>query len=443
MSALAAVLAVALSLSEPGQYRFVVPVETNRLTGVGMGTSAPSGDAPLAYTDAAFLAEAFAERACVFGTDSGGITNGARKVTSEVTIGKLKNDYIEPFRAGLYGTNSWYHGYADPNCQIMETVKEVSADGLKTSNRFEAFGVIFGSATPFLSASIPPDDGLWLGGSRSGTPLKSENVATLYGDLSRLTRPCLAAVTLIPSSGRTETERKVSSVYSGFTRYYSDIDRKWHFGTDSVTNYTETAEARHYNQMDYSLYIRAQKQKARGFNSKEGESGWTPTAVKDSQATDLTSQRTFADGRVFVDLRPGFAKIAGRTVNDVKVFGVGSWSLHMETDGSTTRIETRDFVVPIPVGKYAADDASAFAVEIGREDFDDAIVAQAMELFGDPGYKTPSELMGVLDDPDEPSADFETYTPKYKSLALTRTVYVSHFLVVFDMTFRARTLDGE
>ncbi len=431
--AVGGVLAVALSLSKPGQYRFVVPVETNRLAGVGMGADAPSDDAPLRYEDAAFLAEAFAERRYIFGQNSGGITNGARKVTGEI-ICPSRSDYLQPFYAGLYGTNSWYSGYADPDCQMAEAIMEIG-DGAGTADGREFFADIFGSATPFLSPSILPDDDFWKG----GVPLTREKVAALYDDLSRLTRPCLSDVVLKPADGRAETTYKEERVYSNFTRYYSDIDRKWYFGTDSGTNYTETTEAKYYGGLRYSLWIRAQKQKARGFNSKgNGESGWTPTAVKASQATDLTLQRTFGSGRVMVDLRPGFAKLAGRTVRDVRVFGIGSLYLHMKTDGHTTRIETRRFAVPITVGKYAADDAAVFAVEIGREDCDDGIIAQAMELFGDPGYKTPSELMGVLDDPEEPSADYETYAPKYKSMELSRSVYIEHFLVVYDMEFAAR-----
>ena len=434
--AVGGVLAVALSISKPGQYRFVAPVETNRLSGVGMGSSAPSGDAPLAYTDAAFLAEAFAERASVFDADSGGVTNGAPKVTKTPSISSIKNRYADVFRAT--SVSSWYSGYADPTAQMTDSIREVSRE-LSWVDARECWQDIFGTTAPFLSRSLTPD------AFGYGAPLKSETVCTLYDDLGRLTRPC-TIVMLKPSSGRCGQEVTVESTYSGWTSGYDGIDGKWRFGEDRSTNYVDVSETAYYKRLSRSLHLRAGKEKARGFKWVKDEQGngemRDVTGVKDFQYTELKRYNFYGGGLVFADLRPGFAKLSGRTFRGVKAFGVGYWSIRQGIGMTTTRSETRCFVVEIPVRASVLEDTPfLLPLEIGNEDCDAPLASQVTELFGDPGYETAKELLDTLAEPDVPGSEYETYAPTYSDGWYSRSIYIEHFFVVFDMEFAARTLD--
>lgn len=435
MSALATLFAVALSISKPGQYRFVAPVETNRLTGVGMGASAPSGDAPLRYEDAAFLAEAFKERKLALGGISAGYTNPVTEISSSIDLSLLASEYREALAYGA--PRPLGHGYAKTDAKLLSGISratnyEANSEDANAVYRHIWLDIFPGLSDPFLSPSV---DTTLL---KHNMPLSSRTISALYEELGKMRRPCVKCV-MTPLGEKYSTVGEEDSNYSSWASEYFSSDNTWSYGTDKSTNVVSETSGNYV--FYYDVNLKAGRKKSRGFDYDVDNRTWKDmTGVKNSHYTYKRKWGTY--GQVFADCSPALAKLGGRRYRGAKVFGLGYYQTRRNY-GSGLQTKEGYFVVEIPVRTSDLDNPQLLVVSIGPGNYNEGIVDQVKKLFSDPGYETGEELLSTVIIPADPQKEHDGYKDTSNEYWFSRTIRIADFYVVFDMDFNARVKGGE
>lgn len=430
--------AVALSLSKPEQYFYWLPVETNRLTGIGMGTSAPSEDAPLRYEDAAFLTEAYAERGYALGVGSEGFTNrlSSRPVSTKIDTTFLLGEYQTVFEPGAQ--HPLARGYAKADATLLSgcaraTNYEANEEDATASDRHVWLDIFRGTSDPFLSPSV--DVSLL----KRDAPLSSGTVCALYEDLGKLRRPCVRCV-MTPLGGAYNLSGKEDSRYSTWAYNYFSDNGTWSYGTDNSTNEVKVNRGNYIFFSETSL--KAGRKKSRGFNwDSEKREYYDATGVKNSHYTYTREWRTIGD--VYADCSPAFAELGGRQFVSARAFGLGFYSMRRDFGSGGGFLKTEGyFVVDIPVLTSYEPKPQVLVVSIGRGDYNKAIINQVKELFGDPGYETGEDLLSAVIVPADPQKAHDGYKDTSNEYVLYRMIRIADFYVVFDMDFNARVKGG-
>lgn len=228
-------LGAALSIGEGG-YRHVSPL-TNRVSASGISLSAPAGE-PLRYTDAAFLAEAWVERAKV---DADYTKNWWRPAVGDGLWGYgWTSANGNPFRwIGLAAdvvSHEGGNGYRDGCCTFVDAslpLAEASSSGFVdvstnlAETAGEAFAALFGEAEPWVAR---PEACPSSSDTRSGGPLAGADVAGMYLALTNLTRVAMRTVAVPASVNLSETG---SPTFARWTRSS---------GSSSAPSVSETTE---------------------------------------------------------------------------------------------------------------------------------------------------------------------------------------------------------
>ena len=446
MTAATLLFAAALSIGADG-YENVTPI-TNLVTTHGMSLAAPSGE-PLRYTDAAFLAEAWVERARV---DEVGFTTSASNIKPKAAVRGgawvsglpsafywvgLAADKISHDRQGEYtGDCSYQDGrwtFVDPSLQLSGAYDEF-ANLCSTNNATSAelFSVMFGEPEPWVSrpASIP----------QSGGALDGADIAELYHALTNLTRAA------VRKSGVSAVNIKdgMKPVFARWTRRGSDSSSPtWSETTTVATN------AQWVLNLSASMSV-----SKRLYATTEGEdltSGWGDSRECVYAPWDGTDNVTaysvdFPDalrGRVANDDVAVFAEI--RCSGNDKL----TESKYFETSGATSNTNLVDeswvgvtlWRVPYSIAAYDPDRNRALVLlDQSLAWTRDSLLGGASSALGHP-IPTEDEFAASVPTPAGLSSD-QTYWA-YSRSAYYAARILGFTVVVDNIVFRARVLGGD
>ena len=458
---LALLAAASLSLSKPSDYHYVAITATNSLDGVGM-----PGDT-LRYEDAAFLAEAYAERVAVFSGDSLGKADGQKSVVGIALEDpdSLATNSWKCFRWGggatpntlaVYGRSTAYLDASLTPVGKATVASRVEANkGVSDSQIGFAWCDVFDSDTPFVAMTNDWDASAF----DRGKPLSLGQIKHLYSGLGMLTRPAA-----FDSRVRTAAaEKNAIDLYShSVIKEYSTDG-----GTDKVTKDT-TNQTSSANLPSVALGITASRIKRQGFRVADGdyESGVTATGLNEHAGYNESSTHYYVNGGDFyVNLAPAFqppavaasGSVFGlRDATAVKAFAVCR-ATYYETDETGRYLVNgaRWFVMPL-AASFAAGGETPFLLEcdIGGEDYAESLLGVVRGLFSDaPTADGGADLLADVPTPDNPSTaapydDLQSNGATYRQTTKSRTVYfyvsMQYILVYFDMDFHARVKgDGE
>ena len=448
LATIPALFAVALSISTTNDYHYVT-IPTNMaasLTGVGMGSEASAEDAPLRYEDAAFLTEAYAERATFFGSYSGASNNPTREVSAEIGLSLLRNVYDEAFQVGETYRPLAY-GYAKSDAKLLEDVaRAVNFEAVEETGDLLAYDrdvwkdIFLGGTDPFLVAAIDASTVSW------NSALTRDKICSFYADLNRLTRPSLRCYMFALGgqwSGMSITDRDASKDI----KYYSTIDNSFVYG-EHTTETNEWTDSGTFT-MSFSTDIAASRQNWQGWDYDSGK-WFSVTDVKKSQFA--STQVTSSMGNIYAtcnfrEIDAIAQKLGNRKIKAAYIFGLGYYTLWL----NGTETAGRWFVIRIPVLAFDKDSPDKIMVALGTALRHRQISNSVKELFSDidPGYETGEELLKTVPDPGPirtPEEGFESVsrTSAPISYSLSRRIDISNWYVVFDVEFNARLpSDGE
>lgn len=438
-------LAVALSLSKPEQYRFVVPVETNRLAGVGMGADAPS-DAPLRYEDAAFLAELYKERhyfASRYATSS---TESISEVIRGYDISwdgiGLAVFYHDSLVGDLHDGTSAASGFIVATNIASKAVRATRYD--TDPSPASAWLDLCGGESPFAYGTEPSlrED---VGG---GEPLASAAIAKLYADAEKLRRAGAVFFDVIKSNKTYVTAHNTQNVQSTWITGYGESG-EFYYGVDSASNPTFTNKGFKWSR---SAAYTARRQKSIGWKfDRETETWAQDTAVTESSRKSSTVQLCYPqDGLAYIPFRNNKTDIlSGRTrVTKVTAFAHMNF-LHERLIGTNVvKKVTGTFLYPVNGHFLSLDETPQIAVEMHGIDQMSAVYA-AFGLFGDTLITSADSLLEeVPAAPDPPDRDalsgYMTYaeSPLYEYRYEISLCSSSPFYVVLDVDFNARVTGG-
>ena len=450
-SALPALFAVALSISTTNDYHYVT-IPTNMaasLTGVGMGSEAPSEDAPLRYEDAAFLAEAYAERSALASSYA---TVTVAPITVSPTISlSVAHGIVDVGTGDFYGTNRtatystfMQRAYGNPTASLFSGCAEVDRYHPVMTNmilEYPAWPRIFNTTGyPFVEKSMRLNDRID-SCQTNGTPIMAEVVAGLYRDLAKLSRFCYAADGYVESGSKVTYQKEEDS--SSYSTTWNGISHKWECGT--ATNDTEVTESDSTTPtVMSSLTISVGKAKARGF-----EDGKDVTGVYASSRY-TQQKRTSSCNGIVMPFGPGDATVGidffnrqgGAKIVNVKCYASGVYSRSVSKTGAADDNKSGAFVVEVPIDTWREVHPFLF-LEIGTQSANEAIFSQVESLFGDPGYEDHGDVLAICPDPAEPSSDIGEYVPTYSNATFVRDIAIYKFYVVYDMEFNARVPESE
>ena len=425
--------AVALSISKPSQYRFVVPVETNRLTGVGMGTDAPS-DAPLRYEDAAFLAELYAERSsCV--TSLG---RGDRNIYGR--LGSLNAAYMHNSLL-RFDTLPFRYPYGDfvmPSASMADrpvraTLYEASTADAERTGRL--FADIFGGHDPFVRARTNLYAAVGY-----GMPLAADVIAELYADAEKLTRPAIPVYTA--NVGTSVTHSVVKKTYSTFIRDYSSIDNAFVYGDDyGPIESSETAGGYSWQR---SATYKAGRRKCAVWEYDSQKDEWKSVKpVTESHYTESQEYLSYpSDGIAWLNIGESLKDVlAGATLKGVSVFARYWFNYTMYSKDATPSKTGGTFLYPV-AGPCVFSDGR-LAVALGGDEWK-AVVNSAFSLFGVTYVGSAEKLLASVEEPpalpkhtDESWLSTDTWRESIYSVSFS-----GEFLVVLDVEFNARVTGG-
>ena len=455
LATIPALFAVALSISTTNDYHYVT-IPTNMaasLTGVGMGSEASSEDAPLRYEDAAFLAEAYAERAR-FAYGSTNLTWGSAS-SEEIAIyvanpgsGSLYYDsYPSPIAEVSEREKATYVGraYADPSIPLLDggcTSIVITA----SMGRFPAWPYIFTSTNdeqtlsheqtlsnefPFVVSTCSFTNSI-----PKGTPLATIHVRSLYRDLPNLSRFCWSDVGEVGSN--VHTSQTVND-YSGYSTKYNSTTDEWEFGFPKST--VSEVSTNRISTFRWCIRILAQRAKARGFASVEGSkypkdvtgvfesSGYRTEKIADISDMVMPISRVSSN---YNSLH------TGTRIRDVKVFAQGHLSWVYRLNDAIADSGGGDFIVEVPV-EIAPSWTQLVILGMGSEQANKMLYDKARKIFDCPGYSSVDEVMESMPELGDPSEDWQSYSPVKCDVDYTEEVSISQFYTIFDVDFNART----
>ena len=426
----ALVASVNLSISSPEEYFFVDPVETNLLTGVGMGAVAPTNDAPLSYSDAAFLAEAYMERHYSGGTNGYNYakSDARNQISARLTLATPVYYRKTDCKAG--------HGKWLADFKIPSDLAVATTDGILSA--------VAGTNAVYVTFSTNDTNSA----TKSGLPPNASAVATLYEDVAKMRRIySVASVQPQGSKGDggdyytwTETLKDYSGLIGSDGNPTGNVPE-----TTTNVNYYAGSSAYDYEYV-YSEYGTYDKSNFRTVN----DDGQSLSADHYSHGGTWTFSKSvcpgvylFADSLQHLLSEPN----AWEKVKGARFFGRGTFSqvtsLSTTTAASKGATVTKSstngtFVIEIPL----ADGCTARGVaeaDAGMGDYDDDIKAKVINLFGGLGISSLEDLKGATPEPEStPSAPDDYDHGTATSLTFRRDVTIKEFGVVVELEFAAR-----
>lgn len=374
LATLPALFAVALSISSADDYHYV-SIPTNMaasLTGVGMGADAPSSDAPLRYEDAAFLAEAYLERA-----------GGARQKPEITSV------VYYPKRAATPSK------FIKPSLLINGGLR-VAPDTPEYSDFICNF---FGTTNIYVDASENKYDTLVAdeqkaNTNRYSTPtyrLKPDYIRALYADLSNYSRRTA------DYDGSSSTNKFIKKYKSSPSNYrFSDLD-----GWLPLSEGEDRTEVSDSSGLQLSFYVQysAKKEKAQCY--EKGDDGKWAKHGQEGNFTIYSSDRAYSDASGSVALKLGIPYIHGGS-GMLCCMGYVSTTCYVN-DGDKENSGRKYFYTAFPVS-IRNDGTNAYAVvnasDVGMSlDSGTALLKTLCGKFNLPFYASSDDLLGVTSQP--------------------------------------------
>lgn len=419
-----------LSISSPDQYHYV-SIPTNMeasVEGVGMGADAPTDEnVQLRYEDAAFLTEAYVERA--------NLLDGSTNINYDVgeSLASPAKHYASAFKDGY--TNGVY--VISP-CGYVSTTNGMANDVIlyTTKNSTYAYDamipILGGETYPFPQPSVEDAD-------LASDALSAKTVASLYDDLAKFTRAYSTAF-IRPYGGTSNTLLTVTEE-SDYIPHYDSFDGKWVYPDKGVNAPTITTDTGTYR-MTYALTLTADKSKKRGWklvSDEKGNSEWKDqTGVKDFAytKTETATHRTQGVAKL------NYCHPVGTNVcKYATLYGYGCASYARD---STKEGLSSGFVIKLCEGSLQNDGTMAVSSFLTPAAVETLAYKAVSALKGDAIWNA-SGLLSDMDVPATPSEDHESYTDQTVSDQVRINVSIEKFFVVMnDLVFNARVKgDGE
>lgn len=430
---IAVVIAVVLSLSSPSQYRYVDVAETNLLTNVGMGKAVPPGEVELAYTDIAFLAEAFAERRFVDLNQSA--PSPKIRIDKTVTSKGIPHDVLFPMSFPGH-IDGWMpvNGFMTTN-QISTalTAGPVRANYYEAHSSDAAYGaplwhdLMMGTnqfATAFVTNTA----------FASGSRLLASDVAGFYEDLGRLGAYAYGGRGKRYGIGcEMDTVHRLSRIWSALIREYDNIRHIWVYD-DNYTPSPGHSTNSEYT-CSYSWAAKAIRRKNRGFEYDTSDAEWKDvTGVVSSSGYSDESYGNYAIGETPGIAIPFSPEQYAITVKSIRAFAMAFVSYSKTLNGQAVS-ETEGYVaLPISTGFSEG----RVLLPIGG-DLDRALYTAAFEVMGIQ-TTTGSELLASVEAPDDPPESFDDYTVKSNEVDVNVSFDLVDVYIVIDYDFNAKTL---
>ena len=435
-SALPALFAVALSISTADDYHYVT-IPTNMaasLTGVGMGSEASAEDAPLRYEDAAFLAEAYAERAQA--TKKAEVTSAIRfpNRTTMATRADALKEFIKPA------------------LQI--------AGGVRAAPDKSLGGVLydfFGTTNIYVEASENEYDALydeWAAEQATGslfdkpnTPLKPDYIRALYADLANYTR--ISTYSYATSSN---TNRFIKKYERSPSNYTYDSSTGWYPRSDAEdrTNTTESVG------LGMTFYVEYDVGKDNGQCYTKGSDGkWAKDGPEGNFTTYKSSQTYYEASEGDIALKLNLPYLHGASG---MLCCRGRVSTSCYVNDSEKESVTKDFLVGFPV-TISKDGSNVYAVvkasDVGMSlSSGNAFLQMLCSKFALPFYASKDALLGAtnapgalpaaseLDDDESLASKQYTSASHYVNSFYQAEYEISQATLVLDVEFNARLGGG-
>lgn len=436
LATIPALFAVALSISSADDYHYVT-IPTNMaasLTGVGMGSEASAEDAPLRYEDAAFLTEAYAERAQA--TKKAEVTSAVRfpNRTTMATRAAALKEFIKPalpidgvVRAApdTRSSNFLYDFFGTTNIYVEAS-----------ENVYDAFYDEWAAEQASGSLSDKPD-----------TPLKPDYIRALYADLANYTR--ISPSTYDASSN---TNKFVKEYKSSPSLYTYDSSTGWYPRSDAEdrTNTTESVG------LGMTFYVEYDVGKDNGqFYTRGSDGKWEKDGPEGNFTTYKSDQRYHeaSDGDIAIKIAmpylhggSGMLCCRGRVETSCYV------------NDSEKESATKDFLVGFPV-TISKDGTNVYAVvkasDLGMsQSSGNAFLQTLCSKFALPFYASANALLGAtnapgalpaaseLDDDESLASKQYTSASHYVNSYYQASYQISQATLVLDVEFNARLGGG-
>lgn len=454
-----AVFAVALSLTSAEDYRFIRPLESNLVTGVGLSGTA------LRYDDAMFLREAFEERDFVLGhASAGGAFDNAVKDLSRM-----------PYASWLPASVVDYSGFylaATAGTSVVSSPAKIAGVGYTDS--LSAAVAVQGAFAAGVDVFPRPGIANMAAAVGGGRPLAKDVVASLYAEIAKPAyyAKCLVGGNFIcsladtwkveSSDVRRYSNNAISYGEDGFV--YSDEP----YTTNRVQNtsgvqyapvYYEYSVTIHCYKLAYAGYMREyqEAQDAYRWSQKATGTGTSATTEDSSSGTGtvvlyapVTSNVTARGSQITpvkillvgkyrhrkVTTRRYYSDTSWTTVSDTEKSGWFLWPVLAENTGVYDNLGR--LVVSVKPSAIGSSPNGAF-LNAALSAFGDSAASSSDAMNALTAPSSPQNGAAYLDDSQPGQSTAYDMLKNETHVQETQSVQLQGAMVMLEMQFHART----
>lgn len=430
--ALASIIASAtLSISSPSEYFNTNPIETNRLSNVGMGDDPPT-NYPVMYNDNAFLSEAFCERLRFFSSTNSYTPKDDISVLLNPEFAITYRDIVGMSHGGGQIVLRGFVADEMTNSIIISITKSDRQTPGQAIDYNKFWLDVFDSEDPFFHGSISNI----IDRTSPGKPISREDFALLYGDCKVMYRPAFYEQYTANTSTRIDYEIKNYSSY--IVGYHVYDDGEFVYGNDWSTNRTDTVTGFTFS---VQRTLTAGKKKYVGWKYRTDEHGHSSyvrqTGITKSGYTELEYKNNIPNGSAWCKgLYHCFS--TNQVVKKVTAFACGDFK-HEYTEGSAVVANEEGwFLAPVS----AEMNGDKIIVQLGGPKQQE-LIEGVFECFDAEYLADDSALLNkIAEDFEDPSlidhADCETNSEVHEDYYRISLYYI---YVVLEMDFNSRVID--